>query len=393
MPVQNDEIAKHFEVVDLLEKVCQDLELSDSSYAEAEATYQAVGKWLAASEHALLRDMVVYAQGSVALCTTVRPIGRLEHDIDLVSHSPHVKPLTEPALFKKVVGERLREHAVYEKMLEEKPRCWRLVYARQFHLDITPSIVNIACSQGGELVPDKVVRIWKATNPKGYRKRFEQVAALRPRVEMFRKRMLEARGDVEPLPDPSGFKGMLRRIVQLLKRHRDVWFLNDKSGLAPISIILTTLAAESYGFHASRSSYATELDFVLAVVRDLPRFIEQVVTREGTRYVILNPTTEGENFAEKWNSDPRLARAFFTWHAGAVSHFEGLLSAVGIDQFRKRLTESFGDTGARAVDQMTDETSAARSAGLLSVAAGAGVSRVAVPGASVPVRPNTFFGR
>ena len=32
------------------------------------------------------------------------------------------------------------------------PRCWRLSYANEFHMDITPSIPNPNCRFGGELV-------------------------------------------------------------------------------------------------------------------------------------------------------------------------------------------------------------------------------------------------
>jgi len=33
-----------------------------------------------------------------------------------------------------------------------------LNYANEFHMDITPSIMNPECTNGGELVPDKELR-------------------------------------------------------------------------------------------------------------------------------------------------------------------------------------------------------------------------------------------
>ena len=44
----------------------------------------------------------------------------------------------------------------------------------EFHMDITPSVPNAACVNGGELVPDKALQCWKTTNPKGYRAAFQK---------------------------------------------------------------------------------------------------------------------------------------------------------------------------------------------------------------------------
>jgi hypothetical protein len=105
-------------------------------------------------------------QGSTALGTTVKPVGRNEYDVDLVCHIPGAGRWLPPALCKKLVGDRLKANQRYSALLEEKPRCWRLNYANEFHLDITPSIPNDACLNGGELVPDRALRCWMATNPK-----------------------------------------------------------------------------------------------------------------------------------------------------------------------------------------------------------------------------------
>lgn len=74
-----------------------------------------------------------------------------------------------PAEVKRLLGMRLRANGRYAPILEEMPRCWRLNYANEFHMDITPSIPNLLCASGDELVPDKTLRCWKASNPKGYR--------------------------------------------------------------------------------------------------------------------------------------------------------------------------------------------------------------------------------
>jgi hypothetical protein len=89
---------------------------------------------------------------------------------------------------------------------------------------------------------------------------------------------------------------------------------------------------------------------------------------------IWNETTEGENFAEKWNKYPERAAAFFAWHARVVSDLERLATVEGLDELRRLLDGVFGGGPAgRAVDAMTERVTAARTSGRLSVARGGGL--------------------
>ena len=57
---------------------------------------------------------------------------------------------------------------------------------------------------------------------------------------------LSIKADVEPHPEQIQIKGLLKRIVQIAKCHRELMFANDRRNCAPISIIITTLAAHAY---------------------------------------------------------------------------------------------------------------------------------------------------
>jgi Second Messenger Oligonucleotide or Dinucleotide Synthetase domain len=168
------------QVVDVLEIVCESLELSASQFALAKQRYEGVGTHLAGSENPLLQTIAIYLQGSTALRTTVRPIGVNEHDVDLVAHVSDLDVEISPVALKKAIGDCLRANGNYASLLEEMPRCWRLSYANEFHMDITPSIPNPGCRSGGELVPDKTLNMWKASNPNGYKRLFEERAKLAP---------------------------------------------------------------------------------------------------------------------------------------------------------------------------------------------------------------------
>ena len=387
----NEEILRHSQLTGILELVCQELELTETQRKLAEERYLGIGTWLAKADDSALQTASIYPQGSMALQTTVRPWRQREFDLDLVCHAIAVSRLTSPTVLKQLVGDRLKEHGTYGKLLEEKPRCWRLSYADEFHLDITPSIPNPVCSNGGELVPDRKLRKWKASNPKGFRRWFDGIAALRPAIRLQAPDMAKTRAEVEALPAPSRFKGVLRRGVQLCKRHRDVHF-SETSELAPISIILTTLAARSYAACVGTRTYETDLDLLREIISGMPSQIEIRGEGRSRQYFVWNETTNGENFAEKWNSDARLAEAFYRWHSRALADLVGLETHTGLDSVRKHFGTALGEPlVAKAMSVLTQRVGHARKAGRLAVATGAGLT-VGGSRASSTVRANTFYG-
>jgi hypothetical protein len=226
------------------------LEPTDTQYEQAKASYEAVADWLSQSENPLLKQLSLYAHGSIALGTTNRPIGRDDFDVDTICRVYGLTEATSPSVLKQLIGNRLREHTLYGAMLEEKKRCWRLNYQRAFHLDISPTILNPRCANGGELVPDKSLKSWKPTNPSGYKARFDRRCKLEPRFKFTKSIAADSgiRADIEAFPNRKARKGILPRIVQLLKRHRDIMFQDVVDDITPISIIITTLAAQSYEF-------------------------------------------------------------------------------------------------------------------------------------------------
>lgn len=384
-------------VVGLLDQLCQQIEITETQFQTAKARYEAVGTWLSGSSSAHLEQAQIYPQGSVALGTTIKPIATNEFDVDLVCHLPTLHHTSDARAIKALIGTRLKEHDTYKGMLEEKKRCWRINYANEFHLDITPSIGNPHCYQGGELVPDKALAQWKPTNPKGYIDRFDQYAAIRPRIYLAETNFSKAAYDsVEPLPEPTMSKPILKRIVQLLKRHRDQLFVGTtRADMAPISVIITTLVGRAYAKCATQQAHADAFDFITAVIREMPSFIRNEMRSGRQHFIIENETTVGENFADKWNIDTRLAAAFYEWHKDVQTSVESLLQVEGADQFSEHLSNKFGAKKENVRETFTKLISPigqARSAGLLAVAPTLGLITSLAFG-SVAVPKNTFFGR
>ncbi len=85
-------------------------------------------------------------------------------------------------------------------------------------------------------------------------------------------------------------------------------FKDDTKHLKPISIIITTIAADLY------KNEDNIVDTLVNILSNAEKYINDRKT--GSEYHIDNPTYTGgnvENFADKWNEHPERATAFFTW--------------------------------------------------------------------------------
>jgi hypothetical protein len=158
----------------LFEEICECVQLTDTQFELAQSHYYAVGEWLAADESPLaIYKPWIYPQGSARHKTTVKPIARQEHDVDLVCHLDlPCGTFSDPRTVFELVAMRLRQNGRYKDKLENYKRCIRLNYASEFHLDITPARPDAL--RGGQciLVPDRKILRWEAWagSPRAYRK-------------------------------------------------------------------------------------------------------------------------------------------------------------------------------------------------------------------------------
>ena len=376
----------------ILEQICQELELTDTQFERSRQAYGNAAKWLTASDNPMLKNVQVYPHGSVALGTTVKPIAYDEFDVDLIAFAAGVSDRVAPALLKDAFGKRLAEHNTFAEILEEKKRCWRLNYAGDFHLDISPTILNPNCQYSGELVPDRNLQAWHPTNPKAYRKLFEARAKIMPRLSQRSIWAAKDQTPIEPFPSKLSIKGILRRTVQLLKRHRDLYFLDTTEEVAPISIIITTLAMRAYESAVRQFEFEDELGVVIETIRLAPQFIEKSFTNGMQHYAVWNETTEGENFADRWNSEPARVDAFYTWHGRALDDFGALQRTAGLDEVSRQMGNMFGRHLVKKIfKHHSDKVSLARKQDKLLVAPALGLSTVP-SNVAAPVHKNDFFG-
>lgn len=378
-------------LVGLLELACEKLDITSAERISAEKCYIAVGNWLSDESNAYLSKSNIYTQGSMRIGTAIRPIGTNEFDVDLVCYLPNAAMLS-PNQVRDLIGNRLKSNDTYKRMLEPLNRGWRLVYANQFHMDITPSIDDKR-SVSGILVPDRELRDWKESNPKGYAEWFEDIAKKEP-IKLFKEASIRA--DVEAMPDEITFKGTLRRSIQLMKRHRDIWSSkkpNDLQNDAPISIIITTLATRAYQ-SLLNSSYLNPLDLLLDIVEGMPSHIETKFSNHGVKETwIPNPMNNLENFADKWKSKPQREDAFYKWHQDFLHDLNLLAQNPGIDAVAVSLGKLLDESISKSVmTELTNRTNSNRISQKLTTGVSGSISSINSNSARV-IPTNTFYGK
>ena len=343
----------------LLESIAKALDISDGHYQQAVQRYESIGKWLERDESKIAcYNPETSPQGSFALGTVTRPILNVEeYDLDLVSELNLKKDEITQEVLKNLVGYEIRSYACANNMnspAKEGRRCWTLNYAdgAQFHMDILPAIPDIESfkelleSQGYALstwadsaiaITDKTLPNyscidpdWPRSNPKGY------AAWFRSRMEIefnarreFLAESMQARVDEVP---EYRIKTPLQQSIQILKRHRDIMFVDDPDD-KPISIIITTLAGHAY------NNESDLLDALQNLVKGMPRYILRI----NGRTWIPNPVNPLENFADKWQEHPQREENFYKWLGQMQQDLDKALELADIPGVAESLKPCLGE--------------------------------------------------
>lgn len=325
------------------------VELPESIYDKAIERYNDLGKWFDREDSSVvLNQPHIFPQGSFCLGTAIRPLNvQDEYDLDLscklkrgISSDNYTQQQLRDLVYKEL--EQYCKARCISNRIEKKHRCLRISYQDviKFHMDIVPSIpANSAIqkviqesmlkygsdallaheiSETSLLIPDdrharfnSICDDWKISNPEGYAKWFD----LKMKHDS-RRELLEKVAQVDEIPIYKK-KAPLQRVIQLLKRHRDIMF-QDYTDSKPISIIITTLASHAYN---GEQDLATALINILSRMDD---YVGQVKPR------VPNPVDPNEDFADKWHMDEcshlNLEDNFWFWLKQAKLDFAAFVS-------------------------------------------------------------------
>ena len=340
---------------ELIDKIAHALDITPNMYNESKRVIKGITHHLTSQ----IPDLEIYKQGSFKLDTIIRPYKKDkdgEYYIDLVIKFQKSKNSISPSQLKNTLRSCLKsEH--YERLLDdEKRRCWTLHIpstTTPFHVDLLPCIqesndiiqnlspINLRdLSVAITNIKDKHVKPyayeWLTSNPKGFSQWFDNVnyntyreVKSRDKERIFKQNQ-HLFGSAEEVGDEYT-RSPLQKVIQILKRHRDVMFCDNKD-VAPISIIITTLVGkiveendtvfnttydllnfviEGLNFYSQLtiSGYTTDFDENFKTKRLITKHM-----KDGKPYWrIANPANSQENLADKWNEVPEKVEAFFKW--------------------------------------------------------------------------------
>lgn len=358
----------------VLYEVCEEVQLSEARHGQVTDRYLAVGKLLEAdsSPFKMLRPSI-YPQGSMALGTTVKPIEG-PHDLDFVLELSTDHSAVDPMALIKYLFEFLKGNGTYSEMVEMKNRCVRLVYADYFYIDILPACRDTQAGGTCLQVPDRSVKGWKPSNPRGYIHWFNNRSVTAPRRIML--------ADAAPIPPLKAAEDKLplQLAVQLVKRWRDLHYVDDCE-LAPISIVLTTLVARNYKGDGSVS---------MALSSALSGICSEIATANSARnrIYVLNPTNLEEDLSERWDDCPRAYTAFVTGIQEFATKWSEVLRKQG--NVSAELKALFGETVSAVLKKRARRLQEDRRTGRLGVSSAGLITDIG--SSAVRVRPNTFYG-
>jgi hypothetical protein len=326
----------------LLELVCVELQLTESQDQLARSHYAAVSNWLSRDGSSLHRfGPHVFPQGSQRIGTTTKPLGKSEFDLDAICKLT-ASASWHPGILYQMIWDRLCESAVYRPMMKRMPRCIRLEYAGNFHLDIAPAIPDAKCGGNCILVPDLHADLalvhpgnnrWKSTNPQGYASWFEDRC-----VPVWNLSERYHQPQVDPVPEKEAVhaKPTLKRSVQLFKRWRDVTY-SKRPHMSPPSIILTTLSGL---FYEGQQLCSSALHSILSAT------VRSIESEKCIR--LTNPSHSSDNICEKWDKNPDAFMDFCSAVVQFLERWEQLLKLRGLPAIEKELSDLFGQAVVRS---------------------------------------------
>lgn len=344
-------VSKENRMSDILGLISK-LDISPTMYKDAVEKYKNLGTYL--QEKGIQADF--YPQGSFSLGTVVRPYKDnkdANFDLDAICQILNEKGATTPQDIKEMVESAFEENEAYKKKLTKCDKCCTINYTETneigFSIDIVSAIEEDESTKQRlkekSILPeyiDTAIAIsskkdeeyeWATNNPKGFKEWFDKINKpflennpLQSRSAIFES-YREVFASIEEIPIELE-RSALQRVIQILKRHRDVYFSKKQNGntLKPISAIITTVVASIASTALASLNVFDLLKYVLSEFNiyskqqilnetEFSNFYKNknIVQRKEGNWVIENPVNPEDNLADSWNEDPLMAKAFFDW--------------------------------------------------------------------------------
>lgn len=350
-----------------LKAILTKIELTKTQRERAKELYTNICN--AISEKSQL-DINHYSQGSFATKTAIRPFkdGKdMSYDVDVICEvqtleKKDVTPSELMNIFEKAIND-----AGYHKY-KRWDKCFTVEYAViddvEFSIDIIPSVIEspdtleqIRKETEHYELTDTSIAIpnvqsnkidWISNNPAGYKSWFEQqTQAYENKYIEFRKSSVVA--SIEELPEDSA-TNVMRNVIKILKRLRDVYFSRADSDDKPSSIIIATLVAKL----ANKLPYVQdEFALLKVIVNELQQLnlisirkstqislnegfmIPEIIVFENNEWSLKNPANGLDNILNSWNDkNSKSSGEFFNWISDVAALIKNQTSKE-VEEIRK----------------------------------------------------------
>lgn len=371
---------KTAQIDDLLARAAEKLQLDKTRREKIESSYMSIQEVLENDpEFFNSKSFEIYPQGSVRIGTTVKPLAKNEFDLDIVLHiRDNNFEQTNPIKVYNELKRVFKNDGRYEDKVEPKTRCVRLKYAGDYHMDILPGCQEKIQNEDVIVIPDRELKEWLISNPRGYAKWFLEKA------ETIRLTLLEKAYSAEEIPaDDFATKKPLQRAVQIIKRYRDLFF--EKSpDYATSSIVLTTIAGELY---QNQESIFETIDSIISQIKN------KVNVSRTQRIKVLNPVNKEEDFTDKWEREPQYYSEFIRFSESLYESWQKLKQDNGIIEESNILKGVIGEKlFYDSIREQTMITEDYRKKGKVFSSSAAGTLG-SKKQADNPIKKNTFFGK
>ena len=393
----------------LAEAIARVHEPTQTQLSELDRAYQSTGEYLAGCTEFDGLLYRVHAHGSRQLGTMVRPLDEFRegYDIDLAACLAREGLLryggtNGPARLIDHLYAALKRYADRHGLkIERDDRCVTMTYAGGMKADFAPIIDDpshvVLYGDTHGRIPDRDLKRYLSTNPRGYCQVFDKMALIAPaferRVELGATFDSLRKSELLPLPDADEvFARLLSRLVQLTKINRNIAFgaPNGGADLAPPSCLLTTLVAKAYEIEAPKP-HDGPMDLLLDIVQLMPDLIQRIPMPDGSELRHLdNPTAQNDNLAACMDTRAK-QKAFDAWHERLITDLTALVDAIdrgaGMDAIARAVERAFGPRAQAAVlDDNAQRREANSSAGRGIFVVGSGVA------VSAAARAHTNYG-
>lgn len=338
----------------LIARLLKRLEIDEQDLADAKREYARLADRIAAKLQIPRHDVNIFPQGSMRTQTTISQRYPLKFDLDIVAHlSGPLYDSPNPEIMFAAFGKALEGDEQVTGTPDPKRRCWRLSYPnKRYYFDVTPAVRDQTGKEGSALSVRDPDTGWSPSNPIEFADWFCAWASKKfPFLECRSFSFAEAKANVEEIPDEEiALDDILRRVVQLMKLHRDTmyWGASEKKQeCQPISVIIVTLATKAYAHLLSTrpNDFNSPIEVALAIVEEMVNHFDS----KAPAWRVDNPALKSENFADRWNKDEGArAREFFLWHAKLETDLEALLHQGARAPAEERIRAVFGSAGLDA---------------------------------------------